>query len=111
MQTMSTNHAKFSLGYHIIWCTKYRHQVLRNAIEIELKRILAETCIQYDWKLQSLEIMPDHRGSCKTQGSSISGIILADFRFKLRGLYRENGYYPRNLNRKSAQKNPEIDRT
>ena len=60
MRTVSTNHAKFSLGYHIIWCTKYRHQVLRDKIEIELKRILAETCSQYDWKLQSLEIMPDH---------------------------------------------------
>ena len=29
-------------------------------IEIELKRILAETCTTYGWKLQSLEIMPDH---------------------------------------------------
>src|SRR5579871_2398484 len=60
METMSTNHAKFSIGYHIIWCTKYRHQILRDAIEIALKRILAETCSQYDWKLQSLEIMSDH---------------------------------------------------
>ena len=42
------------------WCTKYRHAVLKDAIEVELKRILAETCRQYEWKLQSLEIMPDH---------------------------------------------------
>ena len=60
MQTMSTNHAKFSLGYHIIWCPKYRHQILKDAIEIELKQVLAETCAHYEWKLESLEIMPDH---------------------------------------------------
>ena len=44
----------------MVWCTKYRHAVLKDAIEVELKRILAETCRQYEWKLQSLEIMPDH---------------------------------------------------
>jgi putative transposase len=60
MYTMSTKHSKYSLGYHIIWYPKYRHHVLKDAIEIELKRILSETCIAYDWQLQSLEIMPDH---------------------------------------------------
>jgi len=38
----------------------YRHQVLTGSIEVELKRILAETCITYDWGLEALEIMPDH---------------------------------------------------
>lgn len=57
---MSTNHAKFSLGYHIIWCPKYRHQILKDTIEIELKQVLAETCAHYEWKLEALDIMPDH---------------------------------------------------
>ena len=57
---MSTNHAKFSLGYHVIWCPKYRHQILVDAIEIELKQILAETCAHYKWSLVSLEVMPNH---------------------------------------------------
>jgi hypothetical protein len=51
------------------------------------------------------------RTCSESKASSIFGIILADFRFKSRGLYRDNGYYPRNLNRKSAQKNPKIDRS
>jgi putative transposase len=49
-----------SLGYHIIWCPKYCHQVLQDAFEVELKRILAETCAHYGWKLHELESMPDH---------------------------------------------------
>ena len=57
---MSTNHAKFSLGYHIIWCPKYRHRILKDAVEVELKQVLAEVCAHYEWKLESLEIMPDH---------------------------------------------------
>lgn len=60
MQKMSRNHAVFSLGYHIIWCTKYRHHVLVDAIEIELRRIISETCSVYSWILQEIEVMPDH---------------------------------------------------
>lgn len=60
MKKQATNHAVFSLGYHIIWCPKYRHKVLIGAVEIELKRILAETCTHYGWQLQEIEVMPDH---------------------------------------------------
>ncbi|HEY9783521.1 MAG TPA: IS200/IS605 family transposase [Leptolyngbyaceae cyanobacterium] len=60
MQILKSSHATHGLGYHIIFCPKYRHQVLEGAIEVELKRILAETCITYDWILHSLEVMPDH---------------------------------------------------
>ena len=60
VQKQASNHAVFSLGYHIIWCPKYRHKVLTGAIETELKRILAETCTHYGWSLQEIEVMPDH---------------------------------------------------
>jgi putative transposase len=57
---MSTNHAVFSLGYHIIWCPKYRQAVLDEAVAIALKRIIAETCSVYAWELQEIEVMPDY---------------------------------------------------
>ena len=57
---MSRNHAVFSLGYHIIWCPNYRHAVLDDAVAVELKRIIAETCCVYGWELQEIEVMPDH---------------------------------------------------
>jgi putative transposase len=60
MKTLHSSHATHSLGYHIIWCPKYRHQVLKDAIEVELKRILSETGAHYGWELQELEIMPDY---------------------------------------------------
>ncbi|BBD65080.1 transposase IS200-family protein [Nostoc commune NIES-4072] len=60
MEILSSSHAKHCLGYHIIFCPKYRHQVLKDAVEIELKRILGEICKTYGWILHALEIMPDH---------------------------------------------------
>jgi len=60
MRTMSSNHAVFALGYHIIWCPKYRHAVFDDALAIELKRIIAETCSVYGWELQEIAVMPDH---------------------------------------------------
>lgn len=61
MQMLSSIHAQHSLEYHIIWCPKYRHQVLQGAVEVELKHILTEVCITYDWKLHAIEVMADER--------------------------------------------------
>jgi REP element-mobilizing transposase RayT len=44
MKEITQNSAKHSIGFHLIWCTKYRNQVLRGAAEVECKKILAETC-------------------------------------------------------------------
>lgn len=60
MKFKSSSHSKHCIGYHIIFCPKYRHQVLIGAVEIELKRILTEVCMSNDWELHALEIMPDH---------------------------------------------------
>lgn len=48
------------IKYHIIFCTKNRSEIIIDAVEIELKKILAEICEEYDWKLEKLETMPDH---------------------------------------------------
>lgn len=60
MEEKHDNHSVSKLGYHIIWCPKFRHPILKDAVEIELRHILHQTCITYDWSLQELEIMPDH---------------------------------------------------
>lgn len=59
-EVLSSSHAKPCLGYHIVFCPKYRHQVLEGVIEVELKRIFGEVCKTYDWLLHSVEVMPDH---------------------------------------------------
>ena len=60
MDIMKSNHAVHQIGYHIIFCTKYRNDVLKGIIEVECKKIIGETCIAYNWKIPSIEVMPDH---------------------------------------------------
>ena len=60
MDIMKSNHAVHSIAYHIVFCTKYRHKVLVGSVEVDTKRIIGQICKHYNWKLKSLEIMPDH---------------------------------------------------
>lgn len=60
MEEKKSKHSTSKLGYHIIWCPKFRHPILTEQVEIELKHILGETCLAYGWELHELEIMPDH---------------------------------------------------
>jgi putative transposase len=60
MRLRKNKHSVHSIGYHIIFCPKYRHQVLTGLIEIEAKKIFAEICADKDWLLLSMEVMSDH---------------------------------------------------
>ena len=60
MDMKSNSHQVYELGYHIIFCTKYRRDVLDGAVGITCKNIIAETCAAYDWDLHAIEVMPDH---------------------------------------------------
>lgn len=60
VQEKHESHSVSKLGYHLIWCPKFRHEVLIGGVEIELRHILNQTCEAYGWSLEELEIMPDH---------------------------------------------------
>lgn len=60
MEQKSSNNCIHSIGYHIIWCPKYRHCVLAGAVEVELKMILSQECANSGWTIHTVEIMPDH---------------------------------------------------
>lgn len=55
-----SNKAIFNIGYHIIWCPKYRRQVLTDVVESRLKQLLFEKAEQISITIEDLEIMPDH---------------------------------------------------
>lgn len=60
MDEKTLEHATYKIGYHVVWCTKFRHPILVNAVEVFTKNTIAQTCAVYGWKLQQIEIMPDH---------------------------------------------------
>lgn len=50
----------FNLGYHLIWCTKYRRKVLTPEVEVRLKELLQEKATELDIEIAEMETMPDH---------------------------------------------------
>lgn len=56
----TSNKAVFNLGYHFIWCPKYRRNVLVGQVESRLKELLIEKASRIDVVIESLEVMPDH---------------------------------------------------
>ena len=50
----------YNIGYHLIWCSKYRRKVLTGDVETRLKELLAEKARQIDIEIAQMEIMPDH---------------------------------------------------
>lgn len=56
----SLNHCKYLVQYHLIWCPKFRFDVLKNGINLSLKEILLSISHRYNFKIIDMEVMPDH---------------------------------------------------
>ena len=50
----------YSFKLHIVWCVKYRRQVLVGAIAKRLEEIMRQVCLERKAEIIALEIMPDH---------------------------------------------------
>lgn len=56
----TSKHAVFNIGYHLIWCPKYRRKVLIDGIDIRLKEIITTISNKHNWAVESMEVMSDH---------------------------------------------------
>lgn len=55
-----SNTTVHNLGYHIIWCPKYRRKVLVGDTAKRLKELLEQKAKEIEVEIKMLEIMPDH---------------------------------------------------
>lgn len=60
LKILKNDHSVHQIGLHLVWCTKYRHPVLVNGVDVVVKRVIGEACGQYNWTCHSVEVMPDH---------------------------------------------------
>src|SRR5215207_9722100 len=51
--------AVHSLGYHLVWCPKYRRPVLVGRVAERLRELLGAKCAEHGWTVEALEVMPD----------------------------------------------------
>ena len=54
------SHCVFNLGYHIIFCPKYRRKLLQWGIDERLKILLVEKAARMECRIEKMEVMPDH---------------------------------------------------
>src|SRR5262245_49587901 len=52
--------AVFSLKYHVVWCPKYRREVLVPPVDTRLKKIIGTVAAEYGFTVHAMEVMPDH---------------------------------------------------
>lgn len=50
----------YNLGYHLIWCTKYRRKVLSPKIELRLKGLIREKAEELEVEIMEIETMQDY---------------------------------------------------
>jgi putative transposase len=55
-----SNKSIYNVGYHLIWCPKYRRKVLIAPVDKELKRLLLLKAKEIGVTIETMEIMPDH---------------------------------------------------
>ena len=50
----------YQTAYHVIWCPKYRHDVLTGPIAAEVDTLLEAICAERGWPVLSKQIQSDH---------------------------------------------------
>jgi len=56
----ASSHVTYNIGYHVVFCTKYRYNLLRYAAADTLKELFKETAAQAGIQIKTMEVMPDH---------------------------------------------------
>ena len=56
----TSNKAVYNIAYHLIWCSKYRREVLIDGVDVRLKELLNEKAEELGVVIENLEVMPDH---------------------------------------------------
>lgn len=56
----SNNNVTYSCKYHVVWCPKYRRQVLIRGVDVRLKAIIHDVISESTAELLELEVMPEH---------------------------------------------------
>lgn len=60
MELKRNRNSVYQIGYHLVWCTKYRKPVLKEEIETSMRELLLQIAQDNNFAIESMEIMPDH---------------------------------------------------
>ena len=60
MKVRRTKHAVYELKYHLVWVPKYRAHILGGEVTKYLKEVFAEIAEEYEFQIDTMEVMADH---------------------------------------------------
>lgn len=60
MKYKNNRNIVYSCKYHVVWCTKYRRDLLKDGVDIRLKNLIKEISEELNVDIIEMEIMPDH---------------------------------------------------
>jgi putative transposase len=60
MDVKRTKGAVYNLNYHLVWCPKYRRNVLTGRVASRLWQLLDEIATQNGFEVLACKVMPDH---------------------------------------------------
>ena len=55
-----SNKPVYNVGYHLIWCPKYRRKVLISPVDKELKKLLLIKAKEINVEIEKMDVLPDH---------------------------------------------------
>ena len=60
MKLQRNRNSVYQIGYHIIWCTKYRKPILSDAVATKMSELLYKIADDNNFCIETMEVMPDH---------------------------------------------------
>jgi len=60
MKLQRNRNSVFQIGYHLVWCVKYRKPILVNQVADDIKELLLQIAKDNDFTIEQIEVMPDH---------------------------------------------------
>jgi putative transposase len=72
-----TSGAVHSIGFHLVWCSKYRRPVLGGRVADRLRSLIRAKCAERGWTVEAMEVMPDHVQLIVRTGPDASPALVA----------------------------------
>lgn len=60
MELRYNRNSVFQVGYHIVWCTKYRKPIITGQLADDLKELLLQIAQENGFSIEQMEVMPDY---------------------------------------------------
>ena len=60
MEAQHTKHVMYKLGYHFVWCPKYRKRILTGKVAVFVAEEIRRLCEVNGWRVGALNVQEDH---------------------------------------------------